>query len=273
MGDITMAGIRKKIIIISLFIFFLIISLPHSSNATTLMSNWAPIPPTIDGKATSGEWDTAYMNSVLLYDFMGNPEYTIYLWAMNDAEYLYFRIQWTDLTHDEDGFVIFFDEDNNGNWANFGVENAFMGYRNASGFYWLDGYADLNDLIIDAGTQDGAANLSYNGFVYLLEIAIPIGSTDQEDIQPGAGSTIGIALMNINHSTILDTCPYNTLNNQSTVTLQLAAQPSNIGSPWDSFVELVAVIVVIVIAHRSRKTIRKNNEFTIFHSHFFQSKN
>ncbi len=219
------------------------------SNAATLVSNWCSTPPTIDGGIGAGEWDAAYPNSFYVYDeSSGTPAKLVAMWAMNDIDNLYLRFQWNDDTNDAyyDIIVIYFDEDNNGNWSCDGVENYVMLYLNSTGSIFTDGYISIGCGcgITDLVSQDGNGSYSYDSGTksYTVEFAIPIGSAYSEDLQPAAGDLLGIGIE------ITDGAPPSkgycypeNLTSYGVVTFQLASPPNAVGS----FFILVSIICAI----------------------------
>jgi len=86
---------------------------------------WTDVPPTIDGIIEDGEWDDAY---VVMIDYYPDPPHrndTIYIYFMNDADYLYIAVDLLpDNTTDAGDFcALLFDEDDNDLWENFLPDN------------------------------------------------------------------------------------------------------------------------------------------------------
>jgi len=229
--------------------------LPHSA-AAALTSNWCSTPPTIDGIIGAGEWDAAYPNSFYVCDyFSGTPMILVAMWTMNDANNLYFRFQWLDSTHDEyeDGFYLYFDEDNNGNWSCNGVENVVSFLMNTTFSTFQDGYATSSGFLfqgIDPISQDGNGSYSYNiaTTTYTVELVVPISCVNAEDIQPGAGAIIGISFLLIEGYAI-EYYPYPAnFTNFGVVTLQLASPPSAIGTLY-SLLWIICIVSVFGYLH------------------------
>lgn len=79
---------------------------------------WAEIPPTVDGDIDVGEYTNA---TVVDIDFYPDPPHrndTIYIYFMNDADWLYIAVDLLpDNTSDDGDYCyIAFDEDNNDEW-------------------------------------------------------------------------------------------------------------------------------------------------------------
>ncbi|MHA1280337.1 MAG: sugar-binding protein [Candidatus Helarchaeota archaeon] len=247
-----MVRIEKNISFGILFSMLLFVLLLPSTNGAVLNSNWASSSPTIDGTITTGEWDAARTNSFAVFDAVtDNPDRVLNMWAMNDGTNLYLRFQWLDGSHDgnTDAVVVFFDEDNNGNWSTPALENVFAYAMNITVNGSIDCYATTAygpGYIIDAGSQDGSGAYSRVATTYVVELAIPIGRVDAEDIQPTAGATIGFAVK-IYDNLDLDVYPIWTDHNYTTVTFQLASQPIGIASNLMLILSVIGFLMAITI--------------------------
>jgi hypothetical protein len=251
-----------KYILLPILVFFIIALIPSSTFAATVNSNWATTIPTIDGTASSGEWDDAAANAITAYD--GSTPLSVFLYAKNDANNLYLRIQWTDAsTNYLDLVGVFFDEGNDGNWSGPGIENGVLVYMNATWYLGFDGYCEIGYLISnDTVSQDGAWAVTHPVTAYIVELSIPLGRADLEDLQSSAGSLIGIAVIIGDSFTQPPGTskyyqyPNNTKNDQGTASFQLATAPSGseIGTPFTLIflISSIAIITILKIAKVSR---------------------
>ena len=78
-------------------------------------SAWTDLPPTLDGDITADEYDNA---TVVSFDFYPDPPHrndTIYIYFMNDADFLYIAVDLLPDNSSDDGDYCFlaFDEDDN----------------------------------------------------------------------------------------------------------------------------------------------------------------
>ena len=249
---------KKKLFIFVILCLLVGVTLVPTMRAATLTSNWASQTPTIDGTIASGEWNDANATSFSAYDSFYKISLTVYLWAKNNGNTLFLRLQWVDDTINNlaDILKIFFDGNGgyDGSWA--GLENSFACELNSTIFNWADCHAGS----LDSGPQDGSAARSYNalGHTYTVEIAMPIGSADAEDIQSGAGSLIGIAfqIASVLPTDYYSYCyPTGAWINHTVVTFQLAAAPSSIGTPI-IMITLLSMIFLIALFDIRRKSFK-----------------
>ena len=116
----------------------------------------------------------------------------------------------------------------------------------------------------DSNSQDADANFSYNGTLrlYIVEISIPLGMSDPEDLQSVAGDLIGLAVgIRQNGMPDLFEYPNNTWNNYETLTFQLASySDSEIGTPFTLILSLLTITsIVIVTFYRNLKFPKKES--------------
>lgn len=199
---------KKNYLPLLLLIGLIAVLAQPAASAATHTSNWTETPPTIDGTTGIGEWTNAYQNSFTAYRISDSfPSFQVTLWAMNDGNNLYLCVQWTDSTYDSNGdrMDLYFDEHNDGNWSTPATENALMVYMdNTPDFQWMDAYGQyMTDPQNDTTSQDGAAAGSWASNTYTVEISIPIGSSDPEDLQPTNGSVMGIGFMAMDGATAI----------------------------------------------------------------------
>jgi hypothetical protein len=255
---------HKRIIFLLVLILFCISMIPLKSSAATLNSNWTTSPPTINGTASAGEWDDAYVNAIIAY--YGSTPLSVTLYAKNDADNLYLRIQWPDVTGDQvDTLCIMFDEGNDGNWSGPGSENGVAMAMNSTYYEGYDGYNVFASTPVfpDVTTQDGQQACSWLGS-YFIELSIPLDCSDPEDMQCTAGDVIGIAIIIGNDINLAPPTgkvyeyPNGTFSEESiTATFQLASAPGGIGTPFN-FVLLLGSLIFITIITIWKKTPLKN---------------
>ncbi|MFX1294467.1 MAG: sugar-binding protein [Promethearchaeota archaeon] len=193
---------NKYLILGILFSALLLPTIQPTSQALLMKSNFlSGSAPIIDGDPQVIEWASAYTNTFLCFKTT-NPTVTlsVTLKAMNNENNLYLLLQWTDSTHNSnyDAIFIFFDEDNDNDYKTpANSENALMVsivntgttlYQYYDGF-WGISYSD------DIGAQNGNASASWILSQYSIEIQVPLGASDIEDLQTEAGDLIGIAII------------------------------------------------------------------------------
>ena len=256
--------VKKRVIFASIVFLILGGLLLTPAQGATLNSTWATTTPTIDGTIAGGEWDDAA--STTFYTYMISPatQKIVFFWAKNNADYLFLRLQWADLTHggDWDFVHVYFDETNSGDW---GVElnNAVVAGMNGTDSNMRDCYVHWDSMLgwflyPDIASQDGDAAITYNAIdgVYTTEFAIPLGRADTDDMATTAGSLIGIAFLIIDD--ISDYDLYRYPNNTASVTFQLASAPSGIGISLLPFLVLVFVFLVALdLVRKSRSNLLK----------------
>ena len=165
---------KSKFKFIPILAMLVIVMLEPPVHAANLDSNWSTSAPTIDGLITAGEWDDAYINNFwAISDLDLITPIQVFMFAMNNGSYLYLRIQWNDPDHDAvlDYVIICFDEDNDGNISQPGMENAFYYRMNNTYSDWRDGYFSISepDLVaVDIGSKDGSAAYSYTAGLYVV---------------------------------------------------------------------------------------------------------
>ncbi|MHA1649251.1 MAG: hypothetical protein ACTSYB_03575 [Candidatus Helarchaeota archaeon] len=261
----------KKYLLISILALSMIALFSQNTNAAILNSNWATKIPTIDGTISAGEWDDAFANIITAY--AGSTPLTISFYAKNDADNLYLRVQWLDISPSHtlrDALMLLFDEGNDGNWSGPGIENGFCIILNGSMYFGYDGYCIMasNPVAYDTVSQDGLNASTYYVNGYIVELAIPLGCGEQEDLQNNAGDTIGIAIVVSDYSspgpdgTKNYDYPNGTFNlgNQQTISFQLASAPSVIGTPRVFLFFLASIIFVAIIS--IWKKISKDNSLS-----------
>lgn len=201
MNKNIMYGITATFVVaVLLFSSFVIADGEEGDNyETEIDSVWASTPPTLDGVINEGEWDESAMTNI---DFFPDPPHrndTIYIYFMNDAEWLYIGVDLLpDNTTDEGDYVgAFFDEDNNG---------VFNLYAPQLEDYYAYGIANMSD--DDDEYLVPMLLESSNGFMYsadfdtsvndddvdhrMWEFKIPLSNFKQGELE--LGDTIGVHL-------------------------------------------------------------------------------
>ena len=152
---------------------------------------WATTPPTIDGIITEGEWDDAEVVMIDFYPGPPNRNDTIYIYFMNDAEYLYIGIDLlpdNTTTYTTYTNTLIFDEDNNDVFEYYHPDNEgwYLVYVNnlipesyaAKQFLWVYGFdVSPNDEDVDH---------------VMWEFAIPIDNFIHGELE--LGDTVGFSV-------------------------------------------------------------------------------
>jgi len=220
--------------------------------------------PTIDGTATGGEWDDASSTTISAYCSLPISTKQVFFYAKNNATFLFLRLQWQDTTHCEwfDILEIHFDETNSGNW-HVEYNNAVSIYANSTNGWGEDRYihyeSELWWVNLDIASLDGAYAITYNDInqVYTAELAIPLGSTDPDDMAATAGSLIGIHFSINDGGTGLGGI-YEYPNGTDTVSFQLATASSGIGiTIWPLFFLALSCLVVLDIVRKHHSNLVK----------------
>ncbi len=252
-----MIYIRKGFGISLVFLLFLFSFIQVTNSAATLNSNWTSETPTIDGVISSNEWDGAFQNTITAYDYLsGTTDLQVSFWVMNDASNIYMLVQWADdsLNSAIDTLYIFFDEDNDGNWTGPGTDNVFSCWSSNAFNTWHDRFSNTTlpfGYYTDFNSKDGQASIIYALNTYTVEVSLPIGSTDEEDIQVTAGSLIGLGIFIEDNNTYKYEFPNATWSAHTVVSFQLAKAPP-IGT---SSILIGLMIMQLIVILKLRKKI------------------
>ena len=219
-------------------------------------SNWTTNPPTINGIITGTEWDDATV-AVFNASNLWSPDFlNITVRAKNDAKNLYLCIQWIDYTYDTyyDQLGVLFDDSADGFWGN--GENAVLFPITTLGWLPLDSNCErAGGLSIFYTNNDtygthGSTVAGWAGYVYTVEMSLPLNSSDAEDLQSTPGDLIGIALFvgfdwDGSFQYIFQ-YPNGTQDNWLVERLQLASGSGGIGTP-STFLYLLTTVTFIAV--------------------------
>jgi len=236
---------------------------PSQVHAATLESKPVVDPPIIDGNYNVIEWFWANHYQLVALDSMGGPStITVDIWLMNNDDNIYVCVQWPDTSVTFwDGFGLFFDEGNSGNW-HVDLNNAYMWtWYDPFGNWWFDAYfnsSELGNISIDTGSQDGQINCSHDAVGWTLELRVPLAVASAEDLNVIAGDTIGIALFIDRVSSKFEyPAGGSPFGNGSSVSLSLSSMSVfRIGIQYTYVLVIFSIaILAVIVMHRKRSKI------------------
>jgi hypothetical protein len=183
--------IRKIIPILTIFI--MVLSLNINVNAKPELSAWTNTSPSIDGIASTGEWDSADQGSFTILEMPA----TIYVMNDQDNLYILVKIGPDNDTDPHDTCGIYFDNDNSGGIILADGDDALM--------ISIEGFQDLYwnaTLLWDNLVSDGVQNQNGAGAgdqdtskTWYFEFSHPLNSSDNShDFSLSIGDFVGFAI-------------------------------------------------------------------------------
>ena len=173
-----------------------------TSSTSLIYCTFASVPPTIDGLLSYGEWGEPAIVDTLSYsnDSINYETHDMYVYFMNDNNYLYIAVKITDDDFESDNdfcgsdldvLEIYFDGDNNE------IIEPGEDIKRFTNFYYSDWYYMGDGSWSTDETSDGEGVASHSNHAlgdYTYEFKIPLNSGDAHDFAITPDSTIGLKI-------------------------------------------------------------------------------